>query len=67
VTDERIERLEQELRHLRSELRRAHEEIDRLTDLLAGRDQEIRALRERLAAKGLSVSVGGAEAQGATT
>ena len=33
------------------------EEIARLTELLAGRDQEIRVLREKLAAKGLNVRV----------
>jgi len=44
-----------ELRRLRTELRRAEEEIARLTELLAGRDQEIRVLREKLAAKGLNV------------
>src|SRR5262249_39592403 len=44
-----------ELRRLRTELRRAEEEVARLTELLAGRDQEIRVLREKLAAKGLNV------------
>jgi len=44
-----------ELRRLRTELRRAQEEITRLTELLVGRDQEIRELREKLAAKGLNV------------
>jgi len=44
-----------ELRRLRTELRRAEEEIARLIELLSGRHQEIRVLREKLAAKGLNV------------
>jgi uncharacterized protein YhaN len=53
------------LRHLRAELHRAQEEMDRLRELLVGRDQEIRELRAKLAGRGLQVGVGGAETEGA--
>jgi len=46
-----------ELRRLRAELRRAQEEIARLTELLVGCDQEIRMLWKKLAAKRLNVRV----------
>ncbi len=66
-TDHEITNLAQDVRRLRAELHRAQEEIARLTELLGGRDQEIRALRAKLGAKGLQVNVGDAEAGGAQT
>src|SRR5260370_33341667 len=57
-----LEAAEAEVRRLKAELGRAHEDREQLRAQLAGRDQEIRALREKLGAKGLQV--GGAEAGG---
>lgn len=47
-----------DLRRLRTELHRAQEEIARLTELLTGRDEEIRDLRAKLAARLNQVAMG---------
>lgn len=54
-----------ELRHLRAQVGRLEEEVERLTELLAGRDEDIRQLRAKIVGRMPQVGVGGAEAHGA--